>query len=263
MKDDLGNRMKEQYENRTRYFLPRRTYSIIRVDGKAFHTLTRGCAKPFDRTLMTAMQQTAVRLCREIQGARFAYTQSDEISILMCDFDKITTSAWFDGNLQKIVSISSAVATAEFNKNWDCLGQGKSALFDARVFTIPDAVEVENYFIWRQQDATRNSIEMAARALYSHKELHKKNGKVLQDMMHRKGVNWNDYQVDEKRGSCVVKTQELVDGAPRNRWVVDMPPVFTQDRNYLRSRIPGFPVATTAGLPVEVKPSLYEVGDVS
>ena len=116
MQDDLGNRMKGQYEDRTRYSLPRRTYTIIRLDGKAFHTFTRNMKRPYDENLMKIMDETAKFLCEEIQGAQFAYTQSDEISLLLTDFEKITTDAWFDGNIQKMVSVAASLATQEFNR---------------------------------------------------------------------------------------------------------------------------------------------------
>jgi tRNA(His) 5'-end guanylyltransferase len=250
--DSLGDRMKERYENRTRTFLPRRTYSIIRVDGKAFHTWAKGMDKPFDKDLMGLMDAVAVAMCEEIQGAKLAYVQSDEISILMTDFESINTEAWFNGNIQKIVSISAAIATAKFNDSaLDAFLNGgikkffkmDLALFDSRVFTIPDAIEVENYFIWRQQDATRNSIQMAARALYSHKECENKNTSELQEMCFQKGVNWNDYSAREKRGGLVYKkpTGEVIDTHPeiiKTAWMADGAPIFTQERQVLRGLIP-------------------------
>lgn len=250
--DSLGDRMKEQYENRTRYNLPRRTYTIIRVDGKAFHTFTKGFDKPFDKDLMDVMDLVAKTLCEEIQGARMAYVQSDEISILLTDFETPQTEAWFNGNLQKMVSISAAIATAKFN---DCIvdevmfkknakfHKPDLALFDSRVFTISDPIEVENYFIWRQQDATRNSIQMAARALYSHKQCDNKNTSELQEMCFQKGVNWNDYSAREKRGGWVIKksTGAAIDTDPPIKvrgWSVEGSPLFTAERNLLRAQIP-------------------------
>jgi tRNA(His) 5'-end guanylyltransferase len=116
MKDELGDRMKEFYEDRTRFKLVRRTNTIIRVDGKAFHTYTKGLKRPFDQGLMDDMDATAEFLCQNIQGAKFAYVQSDEISILITDYDDISTHAWFDGNLQKMSSIAASLATARFNQ---------------------------------------------------------------------------------------------------------------------------------------------------
>lgn len=262
MKDTLGDRIKSQYEDRTRFFLPRRTYTVIRVDGKAFHTLTKGCQKPFDQFLMGAMDKTAQKMCKEIQGAVLAYVQSDEISILVTDFDKITTNAWFDGNIQKMCSIAASTATLAFNQAIASNGPlaSKVAMFDARVFTIPDRTEVENYFIWRQQDATRNSLQMVARSLYSHKELDNKNQADLHNMLHAKGINWNNHTSGEKRGRCIIKkAMEVADKSPvigdkapspesviRNQWVslcgreggYGETPVFTQDRTFLKSLIP-------------------------
>lgn len=178
MKDELSTRMKEFYENRTRIQLPRRTYTIIRIDGKVFHTYTRGLEQPFDIGLIEDMDETAYYLCKNIQGAKFGFVQSDEISILVTDFDKIGTDAWFDGNIQKMVSISASMATSKFN--WLRLNRKfnssiagvdtimkmfKLAEFDARTFTIPSKVEVENYMIWRQVDTVRNSISSVAQSL--------------------------------------------------------------------------------------------------
>jgi tRNA(His) 5'-end guanylyltransferase len=212
------------------------------LDGKAFHTFTRLCARPFDPELMETMDLTAKRLCEEIQGTAFAYVQSDEISLLLTDFKKLGTSAWFDGNIQKITSVSASIATSAFNETFPD-GNAQSALFDSRVFTIPDPIEVENYFIWRQQDAVRNSVQMVAQSLYSHKELHKKGSNELQEMIFQKGKNWNDYTSREKRGGFVDKVTRVLEGlcdqsSIRNNWELIDCPTFTQDRYFLRNRIP-------------------------
>ena len=234
-KTGIGDRMKGQYEDRARFMLPRRTYTIVRVDGKAFHSFTRGMEKPFDLGLMEVMDKTAQFMCGEMQGAKMAYVQSDEISVLLTDFDTITTDAWFDGNVQKIASISASLATAQFNAVCKWAHHGP-ALFDARVFTIPDCIEAENYFIWRQQDASRNSIQMAAQANFSHKQLQGKSCSECQEMLFsEKGINWNDYPARCKRGS-VIKYDDSF------KWTIDdEPPVFTQDRAYLQSLIPEMP----------------------
>jgi tRNA(His) 5'-end guanylyltransferase len=228
-KDALGDRIKGQYENRTRVMLPRRTYTIIRVDGKAFHTFTRHCEKPNDSKLASALDIAALALCEEAQGACFAYVQSDEISVLLTDFAKPTTDAWFDGNLQKIASVSASVVTATFAEEYP--GRGR-ALFDARVFVIPDPVEVENYFIWRQQDATRNSIQGLAQAHFSPSQCHGLNTSELQERLFSvKGINWNDTEAYWKRGRCVLP-------AVFSSWQIDRDiPVFTADREYLSSRV--------------------------
>ena len=218
MKDALGDRMKDFYEDRTRFKLARRTNTIIRIDGKAFHTYTKGLKRPFDRGLMEDMNKTAEFLCQNIQGAKFAYVQSDEISILVTDYDDISTHAWFDANLQKMASIAASLATARFNQlrmsrscsygqlDKDYIDEFKLAMFDARVFQIPYQEEVLNYFIWRQQDATRNSISSVAQAHFSDKELHGKKTNQMQDMlMLEKGINWNDFLPREKRGSVIHK----------------------------------------------------------
>lgn len=272
MKDQLGDRMKTYYEDRTRYLLPRRTYTIIRIDGKAFHTYTRGLTRPFDMGLIEDMDATACYLCKNIQGAKMGFVQSDEISILMTDFDKINTDAWFDGNIQKIASIAASLATAEFNRlrlkrnvelmlkhsfnkvsdsnetvierATEFVDSFKIATFDARVFTIPLEEEVINYFIWRQQDTVRNSISSVAQFHYSHKELEFKSTSDMQEMIHEKGDNWNDYDAKLKRGRFIFKKEVHLDtpfiredliqhSYVRNVWVSGECPTFTQDRNFL------------------------------
>jgi len=231
MHDTLGDRMKKFYEDRTRFFLPRKTFTLIRVDGKAFHTYTRGLNKPFDYQLISDMDETAMYMCKNIQGAKMAFVQSDEISILLTDTDKITTDAWFDGNIQKMSSISASLATAKFN----ALRPNQIALFDSRVFTIPTWVEVENYFIWRQQDTVRNSIYSVAQSLYSHKELHNKTTNQMQELCFQKGINWNDLPAKLKRGRLIVKEQFEQNSATRTKWVSIDPPIFTQERlNFLK-----------------------------
>lgn len=233
-KDSLGDRMKEFYENRTRNFLPRRTYTIIRVDGKAFHSYTRGLVRPFDEKLVNDMDETACYMCKNIQGAKFAFVQSDEISILLTDFEGLTTDAWFDGNIQKMASISASLATAKFNE----LRPNKIALFDSRVFIIPSDIEVENYFIWRQQDTTRNSISSVAQSMFSHRELENKNTDQMQEMCFQKGVNWNDFSAKLKRGRLIVKQDYEKEGTTRSKWVSVEPPIFTQEREMLKVLIP-------------------------
>jgi tRNA(His) 5'-end guanylyltransferase len=222
VKDSIGNRMKDNYENRYRLKLTRRMPVIIRLDGKAFHTVTRGCVKPFDETFRCSMGVVATTLCDEIQGAKCAYVQSDEISILLTDFDRLTTDAWFDNNLQKMVSVSAGIASARFSTSF--LKDGRIAVFDSRAFNIPKE-EVCNYFIWRQQDWLRNSIQMLAQSLYSHKELQNQNTGVLHEMCHAKGVNWADLNCNWKNGVFFYKTSV--------GWLSTGDVVFTKDRGII------------------------------
>jgi tRNA(His) 5'-end guanylyltransferase len=277
MKNDaLGDRMKDFYEDRTRIKLPRRTFTIIRIDGKAFHTYTKGLQRPFDQGLIEDMNATTAYLCKNIQGAKFGYVQSDEISLVLTDFDDLGTHAWFDNNLQKMVSVAASMATAEFNRlrlvrfarnsgiepryrDESYIAESeiatfKMAEFDARAFQIPFIDEVENYFIWRQQDAVRNSISSVAQSLYSSKELNGVKTDQMQEMIFQKGINWNDYDFRMKRGAVIgkvevpvlVKTKEFVnDGEThvidptqvvmRNKWQVIETPTFTQDRGFIKS----------------------------
>jgi len=259
MKDSLGDRMKT-YEGVTRNHLVRRMPVIIRIDGKAFHTLTKGFDKPFDNILIKTMWDTCRHLCANIQGCKIAYTQSDEISLLLTDYEMLETSAWFDNNIQKIVSISASMATMAFNKAFkehselcdivDNVEDGynnrretyrkkyDTAMFDSRVFNIPKE-DVCNYFIWRQQDATRNSIQMVGQANFSHKQLQNKTCNQIQELLFQeKGVNFNDLPVYQRRGTCIVKENYFKGETIRTRWVADKGiPVFTQDRNYIERYI--------------------------
>lgn len=270
-KDSLGDRMK-CYENVTRNYLTRRAPVIIRVDGKAFHSFTRGFKRPFDGIFVKSMQETMKYLCENIQGCVLGYTQSDEITLVIIDYEKIESCAWFDNNIQKMASISASMATLAFNKYFsanvykymedykkehqlifieednkyyntliDAIKKG--AMFDSRVFTLPKE-EVVNCVIWRQQDATRNSINSVGQANFSHKQLQNKSCNDVQDMlMSEKGINWNDYTTTLKRGSCCIKMpQKINDGTKqeyiRNKWIIDNEiPIFTQDREYINSRI--------------------------
>lgn len=259
--DSLGDRMKS-YEDCYRTHLPIRMPVILRIDGKAFHSYTKSCKKPVDEGLVECMNDTAIALCEKVQGCRLAYVQSDEISLLLTNYQSVDTQSWFDNNLQKMVSISAAVASVTFTENsykiWgfcdNAEGTGfegmgytsaiiKSAYFDSRAFVLPKE-DVCNYFIWRQQDATRNSVQMLARSLYSHKECTDKNNSELQEMIFQKGINWNDCPVPQKRGRCIIKktsprtalnpkTGEYMT-TDRSEWVVDNNiPIFTVDRNYI------------------------------
>jgi len=230
----IGDRMKVNYEDRYRIKLTRRTPVIIRLDGKAFHTLTKKCEKPFDKAFCDCMDKTAFELCTDIQGAKCAYVQSDEISILLTDFDNLETEAWFDYNLQKLVSVSASLATFYFLQGWETYYHPDLrglVSFDARAFNVPKD-EVCNYFIWRQQDWKRNSVEMLARAHFSHLELHKKNQSDMHEMLHTEGVNWAKLPERYKNGHFTY--QECMG------WEQESAPIFTQNRQviekYLISR---------------------------
>ena len=250
MKDVLGDRMKK-YEGVSRIYLPQRSYIITRIDGKAFHTYTKGFKRPFDDDLMEDMDDTAKYLCKNIMGVKLAFVQSDEISLVLTDFEKIGTEAWFDNNIQKMCSISASMATNKFNQlrlrrkinsvtpfSEDILMKFKMAEFDSRVFQIPQRIEVMNYLLWRQQDTTRNSIQSVAQSLYSPKELNGKNTSQLQEMIFQKGINWNDYDAKYKRGRVIVKQEIVKNNTTRNVWNMVEPPIFTQDKEFLENLIP-------------------------
>lgn len=200
MKDEIGSRMKEFYEDRARYKLIKKTPVIMRLDGRAFHTLTKDMEKPFDETFRTAMEQTARMLLSEISGAKCAYIQSDEISILITDFDRKATEAWFDYNIQKMTSIASALASTYFAKWYN-------GIFDCRVFNIPET-EVKSYFIWRQRDWERNALQMVARSYYGPKALNKKKKLELIKMLQDKKVDYDAIADKWRFGSFITKTEE-------------------------------------------------------
>jgi tRNA(His) guanylyltransferase len=238
MKDELGRRMKHDYEDALRLFLPRRTYVIVRIDGRGFHTFTRDLERPYCRKLADALDQSALYLCREMIGCRFAYGQSDEYSFLLTDFEKTNSPLWFDGNVQKIVSVSASLFTGMFNR---CFGGAGIAAFDSRVMVISQRVEVEHYFFWRQLDASANSLNMLASAHYPHAELLRKTTAEKHELLHVKGVNWAKEAADFKRGRVVRPMAGSVADSPAGEaWGVDLEiPIFSREREYLDALIPG------------------------
>jgi len=252
--DELGKRMKEFYEQVPKTRLVRRLPVAMRLDGRSFHTFARKFKKPFDEILMKSMQETMKYLCENIQGCVFGYTQSDEITLILVDYQTLTTSAWFDYEVQKMCSISASMATLAFNKafkkNVEALIEecdhlmdedeskyvdvlyaaiDKGAMFDSRCFNIPKE-EVTNLVYWRQLDATRNSIQMVGQANFSHKELQGKSCNDIQDMLHEeKGINWNDFPIYEKRGACCLKVND--------EWTIDVsiPMWKNEDRAYIET----------------------------
>ena len=244
----LGSRMKE-YENANKAFLTKRMPIIIRIDGRAFHSFTRGFKKPFDNYLMGCMWQTAQDLCANIEGCKIAYTQSDEISLFLNNYESLETSAWFNNNIQKIASISASMATLYFNNAFNEMCKNMNdgviykrklgtAMFDARAFVLPKE-EVCNYFIWRQQDAMRNSVQMVGQANFSHKQLQGKNCENIKNMLKDIGVDYDNFTPCQKYGACIIKERyEIDNGVIRNRWITDLEtPIFTENREYIEKYI--------------------------
>lgn len=227
----LGDRMKE-YEAATDTRLPKRLPVMLRLDGKAFHTWTRGLEKPFDTRLVNAMAELTRYLCQNIATAQIGYVQSDEITILLHSYKRLESEPLFDNRIQKIVSVAASTASAYFNHIHGIEEKKNTlAIFDCRIFVLPES-EVCNALIWRQQDATRNSIQGLGQAHFSHKQLQGKKCPQIQDMlMLEKGINWNDLPTHLKRGSCAIKDTE-------GKWKVDLEiPIFTQDREYVNRHL--------------------------
>ena len=273
IQDSLGDRMKE-YESRNQYFLQKRTPVCIRVDMRAGHTFTKGFIRPFDEVFGNAMIRTMEYCAKNIGNCVFAYCQSDEITFILIDYEKLETDAWFDYRTDKLCSISASMATMAFNKYFRELTDNylqsdawvnhyweedvekyantlkkaidKGAMFDARCFNIPKE-EVANLIYWRQVDASRNSIQMVGQANFSQNELQNKSCNMIQDMlMIQKGINWNDFPTHLKRGSCCIKIEEqdpnvdIKDGYyPRTKWIVDKEiPIFKNEgREYIEKLI--------------------------
>lgn len=238
----IGDRMK-MYEAAAQTCLTPRMPMILRIDGRAFHTYTKGFEKPWSMQINRGLTTVSGALLAEISGAKIAYCQSDEVSILVTDYDRLDTKSWFDKNVQKIASVTASIATSAFN---DAVRQNDSgsgwprpvygATFDARCFVMPRD-DVSNYFLWRQRDATRNSIAMLAQAHFSPNQLHGKNGNQMQEMLFsEKGINWNDLETWKRRGWCCWR--ENYEAAPeviRTRLVEDLEiPIFSADTNYIQ-----------------------------
>ena len=271
--DALGTRMKTFYEQVPKTRLVRRMPVALRIDGRSFHTFTRGFKKPFDEVLIKSMQEVMLYLCKNIQGCIFGYVQSDEVTLILIDYQKLDSSAWFDYEVQKMCSIAASMATMAFNKffkvavdeyftsnklvtvltkadldynnelthYYSVLDKAinKGAMFDARCFNIPKE-EVANLIYWRQLDATRNSIQMVGQANFSHSELQGKSCNMIQDMLlTQKDINWNDFPTHQKRGSACRKVEQTVNIAGTidtiSTWEIDleMPILKGEDREYV------------------------------
>lgn len=198
---DIGDRMKD-YERCFSPQLPRRMPLIVRVDGRAFHTLTASMDKPFDTRFCDAMETAALMTAKTMQGFEFGYVQSDEASFFLQDYAELTTEPWFGKDLSKIVSISAATMAVEFSAQ-----TGRSAAFDSRAFVMP-VEDVPNYFLWRAKDWARNSLQMYSRAHFSHKQLHNKGHDDMHNMLHGIGKNWTTDLTERQRNGTYLKRTE-------------------------------------------------------
>lgn len=221
-KDSIGDRMK-RYEEASNPKLSRRCNIIVRVDGKAFHSYTRSFVRPFDPNIVQVMQSAATYVARDMCGFKLAYVQSDEASFLLTDYDEISTQAWFDNNLSKIVSIAASNMTAYFNDQIKRLTSvNRLASFDARAFIVP-ASDVANYFLWRAKDWSRNSLSMYARSFYSAKQLLHKSNEQQHEMLHEKGKNWTKDLSPQLRNGTFIYYDPNRKNKKENEavWVVD------------------------------------------
>lgn len=231
--------MKGKYEDPFRNVLPQRTNLIIRIDGRAFHTFTKPFKRPYDEEIHEAMSFATRMVCEEIGGCKFAYTQSDEASFLATDYDTHETQMWFGGNKAKIETIAASAFTAFFNYSMMKISPTLIAQFDARAFIIPTQHEVVNYFIWRQQDAIRNSVSMLARHHFSAKRLHKVSSKDAIDLLRKeKKVRWEeDTPAWFRRGTALYKKAPGRHKVPN--WYTDKNiPEFVGNQNFVRQHMP-------------------------
>ena len=248
--DSLGDRMKGYENNTCGIKLLPRIPVMARLDGKGFSKFTKGLKRPYDERLSNLMVETTKYLVKET-NANCGYTQSDEITLVWYS-DTYESKIYFDGRLFKMISDLAAMASVFFNRKLNEYLPEKAHLMprmDCRVWNVPNADEAANTFLWRELDATKNSISMAAQEYYSHKELHGKDGNEKQEMLFQKGINWNDYPSFFKRGSYIQRkrqltkftSEELLNLPPKHaarlnpdlvieRWnieVLDLPPLLT------------------------------------
>lgn len=221
----LTDRMKT-YEQAYTQYLMKRTPVIIRLDGKAFHTWTTKLNRPFDDRLTDMMAETLQYLMQEIQGCVFAFSQSDEISLFLRDYDTLNTEAWFGSNLQKLVSVSASLTTAKFNQLASKYNL-PLAHFDSRVFLLPKE-EVVNYFIFRQHDGIRNSVQMLAQDVLGHKTCQNKNNIMLKEILAETGTPWESLDVKFRHGIAMRKDETV---ASMNL------PLFKDDRSYIEELV--------------------------
>jgi len=242
MKDSLGSRIKS-YEKVTRLHLTPRSCVIIRIDGKAFHTFTKNMHRPFDEILVRIMAETTHVVGQQMQGFKVAYTQSDESSFLITDFDNIESQGWFDYNLSKIISVSASLFTGHFNRlsqiiptqSWKEKLGSTLALFDSRAFIVPQS-DVANYFLWRMKDWERNSLQMYARAWFSSKELHKKNKTDIHEMLYQIGRNWaEDLPEELKNGTFILNKEQDESAEIDPRFITNMEPNYEKINELIQS----------------------------
>ena len=218
MNDSLGDRMK-RYEAAASHTLIPRTPVMIRVDGRAFHTFTRNCVKPFDPVILSTMVFAAQRTAADMAGFRLAYVQSDEATFLIDDLASLQSQPWFGNKAHKLVSLSASLFTAAFNRAWSGT---ELATFDSRAFSIPRE-DAPNAFVWRQRDWERNSLQMLAQARFPHAELQGKSHAEIHDMLHARGVSWARLTGQLKNGTFVLPGGQLrhvrIDYETVDRWI--------------------------------------------
>lgn len=235
MKDNFGDRMKKYERLETeRKFIPLLPI-YARIDGRGFSKFTKGLKRPYDSRLTLIMSEVTKMLV-EKTNALLGYTQSDEISLLWHSEDP-KSEMFFDGKVQKMTSVIASLTTSLFMQ--ECivlLGQeyfDKTPHFDCRVFQLPNKIEATNVFLWREQDATKNAISMAARCYYSHKSLQGVSSSEMQELLFQKGINFNDYDPCFKRGSFYRKEEYEIDSSELD----DVPEEYRPEGKVTRNKV--------------------------
>lgn len=212
----------QYYRSLTDYRLLPNSNILVMLDGKNFSKLVKNnFEKPFDDCFIRMMNETAKFLCENVQGCKFAYVQSDEISLLITDYDTPETDMLFGGRLCKIQSILASLATSEFNrwftiwnlnKCYDNVSVGefiskmKMAQFDCKAWVVPNVNDVFSYFLYRQLDCIKNSKQQTAQTYIPHKELLGKNAdEQIAMCIDRCIVDWNMFEDKYKYGRFIAK----------------------------------------------------------
>ena len=267
---ELGNRMKNYYEQVSKTKLMRKCPVAIRIDGCHFRTFTKNLNKPFDDIVIKTLQSTMKYLCANIQGCILGYTQSDEITLILTDYKNIDSDAWFDYEVEKLCSVSASMATLAFNqffkenvtlyklkvslykfKAYDGISKYKDditekyiknldkaiengAIFDARCFNVPKE-EVTNLLYWRQKDAIRNSIQMVGQANFSQEELNHKSLEDIKHMLCDKNIVWDVFPKAKRFGSCCIKKETVIENNNPNE-----PDIYKRNKWVIDDDIPLF-----------------------
>ena len=232
----------QYYRSLTDYKLLPNSYVLVMLDGRSFSNLIKNkFEKPFDESFIDMMNQTAQYVCENVEGTKFAYVQSDEISLVLTDFDTPTTDSFFGYRLCKLTSLIASIATAKFNRLMikyrlekgmginpgDVIDNSPLYQFDCKVWNVPNLNDVYAWFLYRQIDCVRNSKQQAAQSYIPHKELMNLNtDKQINLLFEKENIDWNQYSADKKYGRFISKHKVIMNNIDtgdvyyRHKWLV-------------------------------------------